>query len=136
MKIELEHKIYLACPKLYRRKYHVSKNNDKGLMRLGVYCADGWFELLLKVSVEIENIIRELEKEGCTEALLPYAGMIQEKYGSLRIDVCNETNEIEKLVDEAEDSSETVCEYCGNTGELRTNRRWIKCLCSLCNEEK
>ena len=61
-------------------------------------------------------------------------GIIYEKYGTLRIDVSSQNDEIEKILDDAEMQSETICIKCGANAILRTDRKWYLVLCDRCNK--
>jgi hypothetical protein len=54
---------------------------------------------------------------------------------SLRFYMTAETDEMEKLIDEAESASAITCEYCGQPGKLR-NTGWLFTLCDKCDEER
>lgn len=55
---------------------------------------------------------------------------VKEKFGGLRIYVDNKRDEdIHGFLDGIEAASFTICEDCGNSGFLRTDRRWIRTLC-------
>jgi hypothetical protein len=54
---------------------------------------------------------------------------------SLRFYMTTETDEIEKLISEAEDASAVTCECCGAAGTLRT-QGWCFTLCDKCDVER
>lgn len=55
---------------------------------------------------------------------------VKEKFGGLRIYVDNRHDEtIHGFLDGIEAASYTICEECGNSGFLRTDRHWIRTLC-------
>jgi len=60
------------------------------------------------------------------------ASQVKEKFGSLRFYTNGFTDEMDKLVDEAECKSEETCEYCGKPGKRR-NDGWVRTLCDTCN---
>ena len=57
---------------------------------------------------------------------------IKEKFGGLRFYVCSAPVHVFDIIDTAEDESYSVCEQCGKPGQPRTDRGWIKTLCSDC----
>jgi len=63
--------------------------------------------------------------------LYPKASQIKEKFGTLRVYMTYETNEIERFISEAENLSSKTCEECGSIGVLR-NDTWIRTLCDKC----
>ena len=86
----------------------------------------GWWGLLDKYIPAIQSL-------DPNATFLP-----KEKYGELRLqafltDSCKEKNAVWHLEREAEDASSHICEYCGEPGEPRTDRVWIKTLCDKCN---
>lgn len=62
--------------------------------------------------------------------------LFKEKYGTCQIDFITESsehfNEINRLTADAEDASGHVCEFCGQPGQLREERRWMQTLCDRC----
>lgn len=54
--------------------------------------------------------------------------------GTIRLDSADGDlyKEVRRVVDKWEDISYTVCEQCGQPGELRKDLRWIRVLCSDC----
>jgi len=66
------------------------------------------------------------------EANYPRASQIKEKYGILRFYMTSGTQEMWDIIEEKEKESETICEICGNKGELNEKHRWYKTLCVGC----
>ena len=67
--------------------------------------------------------------------LRPKASQVKEKYGTLRFYMTTSTDEMDKLIDEAEAASATICEDCGAPGETRGGG-WIRTLCDVCLAEE
>jgi len=132
MKRELQQQLFNACPLFYRYR-----NNDSQakvlhqLMDLGICCGDGWYSLLLDVSINIEALIEQMKQQANNEASLPAAVWVREKYGELCMYIDNENQHINKLVEQAESRSKVTCEVCGDEGKMR-NSGWITCLCDHC----
>jgi hypothetical protein len=61
---------------------------------------------------------------------------VKEKYGTLRFYVASCSEEFYKLIDEAEDKSATICEFCGEDGETRFDLGWYKTLCDKCYDNE
>jgi hypothetical protein len=59
----------------------------------------------------------------------------KEKFGGLRFYVDRYTDEVGKLISQAEDASWKVCEECGVDGTLR-KEGWWSVLCDRCHVEK
>lgn len=57
---------------------------------------------------------------------------VKEKFGGLRFYTHETTDSFSKLISEAEAESYTVCENCGDSGKLNTDRYWVKTLCTKC----
>jgi tRNA G26 N,N-dimethylase Trm1 len=58
----------------------------------------------------------------------PRASQVKQKYGTLRFYMTHESEEMSKLINLAEQESETTCEVCGNSGKVREGG-WIRTLC-------
>lgn len=67
------------------------------------------------------------------ERVYPRASQIKEKFGTLRFYMTSYTDEIDKIVTEAEKKSEETCEHCGKPGTLRTEG-WLFTLCDECQK--
>ena len=65
---------------------------------------------------------------------------VKEKYGSLQFDFYFKGGYAEKeyqtiigeIVNAYENKSDTICERCGKTGELRERNGWFSVLCDDC----
>lgn len=137
-------------PKLYREVISASPNK----IQYGIYVDDGWYQLVYKLSSDIEQIAIE---EGIDPQSIdwPMVTQIKQKFGGLKFYcrtgekeaqpmVLEEYGEIysirpypsnkamARLIYLAEEKSRTLCEVCGLRGKLR-NRGWIKTLCDKCS---
>jgi hypothetical protein len=81
-----------------------------------------------------------------------YVNTVKEKFGGLRIyfghdcfnpvenqfmpnPICYHNQEhIWELADSLMEQSYKICEACGNPGELRSKRHWIKTMCDSCEK--
>lgn len=106
-----------------------SKLFPDGKALCGVEIGQGWMPL-------VDQLCDDLEKYDPA----PTVDQIKEKWGALRFYVSlpferltYNASDIFMLVNEAENQSIKICEYCGNPGELR-RRAWIKTLCEECNK--
>lgn len=61
----------------------------------------------------------------------PRAVQVKEKFGGLRFYMSLTNDKISELIREAEKKSVTICEECGESGQIR-NGSWIRCLCDSC----
>lgn len=59
---------------------------------------------------------------------------IKEKYGSLRIYADFLSEEQDKVLNELENRSFTMCEGCGVPAKAKTVRGWISVLCDQCRK--
>jgi len=59
---------------------------------------------------------------------------VKEKFGLLRVYVGDCTTEFDNYLDELEDRSALVCEYCGAEGFTQQRHNWIKTLCEVCGK--
>jgi hypothetical protein len=84
-------------------------------------CGDGWKSL-------IDPLIQKCNERGATVL------QIKEKYGTLRFYYAPSIDELEKMVEDAEDASARTCEMCGAEGRLMVNKRgsWLKTVCPGC----
>lgn len=93
---------------------------------------DGWFDLILDMSEQLEKerlkLIAEnplLDQDAC------HLVQIKEKYGGLAVylNSYHATYRFSQIIIRAENKSYTVCEVCGCDGKLRSELSWIKTLC-------
>lgn len=99
----------------------------EALMCFGFECGDGWFDLIWNLCEEIDKI------KGPEFSVF----QVKEKFGSLRFYTggSNEENfeAIEKLIDEAENKSASICEKCGMPSEIKDDDfGWYASLCETC----
>lgn len=89
-------------------------------------CGDGWASILRQLATEVS----ELPSKPPV-----FAVQVKEKFGGLRIYISSDDDgwfpEVDKLVVDAEKSSLSVCEQCGNKGERRSKSYWIQTLCDV-----
>jgi hypothetical protein len=102
----------------------------------GCECGDGWFKLIHDLSYHIYY--------GCKNENIPmgssivepwnfYLTQVKEKYGTLRVYCSVNYDWIDKLIEKAEELSETTCEVCGKEAILRKGP-WLKVRCDDCNK--
>lgn len=61
----------------------------------------------------------------------PRASQIKEKYGTLRVDMTSETEEMSAIIKIAQQKSTKTCEKCGNPGKWR-GKYWFYTRCAPC----
>lgn len=90
------------------------------------YVGKGWWSLL-------DEAQERLSEQGAE--ILDY----KEKYGVLRIYTDITNDEIDEIVDDIEERSSHICEFCGkegNTVEMKNGLGgWLKTVCSDCSEK-
>jgi len=128
MKKELQDKLYLEFPKLFKQK---GLSMRETCMCWGIETGDGWFQLIkdtcTKLQFQIDNkIIPQIEFT-----------QVKEKFGGLRIYFTPYNEKAQKILDKAENYSFKICEICGSTEGVTQNKRgWILTLCSECRKRK
>jgi len=105
-------KLIKDCPNLYRH---------------GMYfeCGPGWYKIIENLSHKLEVLI-----DGDKSF---YAAQVKEKYGTLRFYMSLETEDMGKLIEEAEHKTYSTCEDCGKNGTLRTDG-WHRVTCMECEQ--
>jgi hypothetical protein len=91
----------------------------------GFECGDGWFELLRCLIQDIKGICE-------SNNLDIKINQIKEKYGTLRFYLSSETEELGRLIAQAEKESAHICEECGKPGSMREKCRWYSVKCDEC----
>ncbi|MDP4028040.1 MAG: hypothetical protein Q8P42_03625 [Gallionella sp.] len=89
----LSKKLFDDFPRLYRNRHESS-------MQRGFECGDGWFELIYKLSQDIESVARESGLKPDSTAW-PRCRQVKEKLGTLRFYVFNCDEHIRALIDSA-----------------------------------
>jgi RNA polymerase-binding transcription factor DksA len=128
-------KLFNDFPRLFKGKDLGMREN---LMCFGFECGDGWFGLIYQLSKDLEvefQKLPETEKQEAIENDHYIAMQVKEKFGGLRFYMSIETKEMGRLISEAEDKSYTICESCGNPGEVRRGG-WVQTLCDVCVSPK
>ena len=93
----------------------------------GVECGEGWNDLLKPLFEYIENYNKDKSEE---EKIV--IEQVKEKFGTLRF-YCNFcTDELNKLIEEAEEKSSKTCELCGSTEDIGYTTGWITTMCRKC----
>ena len=98
-------------------------------------CNDGWFDLVDQVSADIESTA-QLEGTPKTAEAWPSAGIVKNKFGSLRVQFNGHVSDsIHELADEAGKHSEKICHLCVAPAlPLPKIIRWEEPLCATCTE--
>jgi len=110
-------------PDLYRQ-YHLSMRET--CMCWGFECGDGWLTIIDDLSKKITELDPNVQ-----------AAQVKEKFGGLRFYIDGGSDEVHKLIEEAEEESYKTCEKCGTKENVsQTKTGWVKTLCDKCKEER
>lgn len=86
---------------------------------------EGWHSLLDELHAELVKVNPDYRTE-----------QVKEKFAALRVYLSPWTDEVEEIVFRFEARSKTTCEQCGEPGEVRTSRFWLKTLCDKCEAQR
>jgi hypothetical protein len=88
----------------------------------GWECGDGWADI-------IEPIVSAINSHNQKSGKIQISPIqVKEKFGTLRFYCNSTTNEIDDLIDLAENKSAVTCETCGKHGEL-ISASWLYTAC-------
>ncbi len=93
-----------------------------GRMQFGIECGDGWFELLWHLCKCIESLIGKDFR----------VSQVKEKFGGLRFYAFGVTDDVLEIIEGYEKKSFTICETCGEKGEIRTDHGYLITICNEC----
>jgi hypothetical protein len=134
-KLKLKQDFPILCGNIH------SNYRDGGL--IGFTIGNGWFDLVYKLSKDIENELSKMPKKS-----RPTLSQVKEKFGGLRwyMSHCEADDQpvkdalknIESLIKKAENESLKTCEWCGKPGTSECNYKgyWIKVLCLDCHNKR
>lgn len=101
--------------------YYLSE--ETSLMSRGFQCKDGWFELIWRMSEEIETLANA---QGIP---IPEMSEIKQKMGGLRVRLFSNNKAIKTTIRDAEEMALTTCETCGESGKLHRMKGLISVRC-------
>jgi len=110
---------------------NVDPTLQNNLMAFGFECDKGWHPMIIELLDKIQDMVNNNPEEYLDLRIM----QIKEKFGGLRVYTNFYDEDIELLLSEYEEKSNTICEICGRPGELRENHFWLKTLCDKCNEK-
>jgi hypothetical protein len=90
---------------------------------------DGWYTIIRSLSEKLETMIIELPSD---QVLLYRAEQVKEKFGQLRFYMTAQTEEMTKVIREAEVASANACELCGSSATQLNHHGWIVTRCVAC----
>lgn len=109
MNIELTEKLYAEFQYLYRGR---KKSPEQSSMCWGFECGDGWFTLIRNLSLELTDY---LERHPTLDLEVV---QVKSKFGSFRYYVDGGDEITEKLIDDARERAQHVCELTGTEGRM------------------
>ena len=124
MEKELVEKIVAVAPYMFR--YENWNNPQHSLLCFGFEVGDGWYKLLEELVLKIS----EVDKERAIRVV-----QIKEKFGTLRFYVSWSTEEIDKLIEEAEKKSSNTCDICGGVSKVKNKNGWLHNICDICESD-
>ncbi len=116
-------------PRLYRGRFESIQIN---LMRFGFECADGWFDILDRLSKKLEEIAR---KEDRNEDKWPITIQVKEKFGTLRYSFGYASEDMNQAKLAACKETWNTCEDCGQDGKKCYKGMWERTQCKSCAEK-
>ncbi len=99
-------------------------------LHYGFECGDGWYALIDELCAKLTELIDKKPNVADYDIDF-YATQIKEKYGTLCFYMSVSTDQMDKLIDEAEAKSITICEVCGKPGEI-SQGPWYEVRCDGC----
>lgn len=84
----------------------------------------GWASIVYDLSSKLEALIKDNESPDDDIDVIPCAAQVKEKWGGLRFYMYWSTDEMEKLIREAELLCKVTCAVCGKPGTLKGRSWW------------
>lgn len=84
-------------------------------------CGPGWNQIVYDMCKEIQRVANEKKSHI-------YVLQIKEKFGGLRVYLSSYFDEIDEIIDRAEELAYVTCEICGGPGKTY-NDGWFETLC-------
>lgn len=111
-----------------RWEYIVDKHPNLYKRGMAFECGIGWYDIINDLSDKLEPLA---ESRGNQIGEYVFAEQVKEKFGTLRFYLSCATDDMYKLIDEAEWLSQNTCEACGKPGILGGDK-WMAVRCDLC----
>lgn len=93
----------------------------------------GWYQLVYDLAAGITLEAQKARIPTNSEEY-PWVMQVKEKFGALRFYMSGANDEMRALINAAETQSYTICEQCGEPGELR-RESWHHVACDACEEK-
>ncbi len=124
MKTSLDKRLVDSFPNLYADR---EASMQETAMCWGFACDDGWFDIIWRLSEQLENEILKTRGDNT-----PRASQVKEKFGGLRFYMTSSTEPMDEMIRRAEDESYKTCEVCGKAGRINKGPRFQ----TLCAEHQ
>ncbi len=126
------------CKKLNKEFPHVFYREPYGKDPFSMFYLevnDGWFDLIYKAAKKLEPLFVKAIKKDPEGYKFGYyrTSQIKEKFATLRWYLSGGTDEMYKIVSQAEKKSAKVCEQCGKKGKIR-GQGWVYTACFDCSK--
>jgi hypothetical protein len=126
MNLQNTEKLLKAFPNLYRS---VAQTPIADAARFNFQIDDGWFELLVELSKEVEAVAK---RQNLSANDWPDVKIVEAQNASLRFNLHQHNDEMHKTAYKFERKSLKTCEKCGKPGKVRDSI-WLETLCDACN---
>lgn len=136
MNLALQERLFRSYPLFYRKAG--DELSECPIDCWGIEVADGWFELLDRLSAKLELAITDLVAGGLPLDECPRAAQIKQKLGQLQVHIdCMDKlpNSIDSDLSLAEQVANETCEKCGRPGTVRRTN-WIHVACDQCEQRR
>jgi len=122
-----------------KKYYFIKPDMDlhDNLMAFGFECGEGWYPIIEEAFDKIEETIEKMPKKEKKIFKQSFEILqVKEKLGGLRININMHTDEINKIIQDAEEKASITCEICGNPGKMRDINHWYSTNCDDCYNKK
>jgi hypothetical protein len=111
---EFEQKMYDKYPVMLKG---LTMSAQESCLSWGFECGEGWHPILEEMFDKLGALDEDVD-----------IGQVKEKLGGLRVYYMGVSDNVAKIIKEAETKCETTCEVCGKEGTLNT-KGWYSVRC-------
>lgn len=127
MRTELEEKLVKKYPQFF--EYLKEYRGPLMPITFGFEHGDGWYDLIDKLMGDILEHYQKIPTENQWNLELH---QVKEKFGGLRFYLGGADDYVWDLIDNAEDESYKICEFCGSRENVGQTDGWITTCCKEC----
>ena len=110
------------CPNTFKLLNEPGNGSPREPIQYGTEIASGWYDAMFSCALKLECLKTDL-----------IVVQLKEKFGTVCIYTEGGNEATRKVILEAEQEINKICENCGAfTGVLRTSRSWWRTLCDVC----